>query len=382
MKTPIAHMAVLGTLAASCAWAQTGGSVQPGSAQNSTRVAQAPQDAATGTAGKGKKIYPNATSLPEPTPADELAAPSIALPTAPIEPWLLTKQAGPFMVMAKTFRGPESDRMALALAMELRDRFGLRSYILRTKDFPGKSNIRGIPPTSDPALVQASVAVPERYRTYDEAMVLVGDAKTEKEAAVLLHKVKKIKPDCLNGMPHLFKWREGLSTATRTTNPYIPAQQLYPHKHDRLIVEMNQGHRSIANCPGGYSLQIAEFAGRSTFNEKDERFQGPLSLMKSPLATAHDDAERLADKLSKNPEFQRLGQPVYVFHDRAASRVYVGAFSNYQDPNAVDVRDALLKMAVPLAVADKKKQAPVLDSMIVPAGVLTDLKVIKSHFEQ
>ena len=77
-------------------------------------------------------------------------------------------------------------------------------------------------------MVQANIAVPEKYRTYDEAAVLVGNEKTQKDSAVLLHKVKKIKPDCLNAMPSLFKWREGLSTAIRTTNPYVAAQYLYP----------------------------------------------------------------------------------------------------------------------------------------------------------
>ena len=79
---------------------------------------------------------------------------------------------------------------------------------------------------------------------------------------------------------------------------------------------MNQGSQSIANCPGRYSLQIAEFSGRSTFNDKDERFQGILNLKKSPLATAADDAEHLADRLAKDPDIQKLGQPIYVYHDR------------------------------------------------------------------
>jgi hypothetical protein len=107
-----------------------------------------------------------------------------------------------------------------------------------------------------------------------------------------------------------------------------------------------------------------------------------MNLKKSPLATAADDAERLADKLSRNSEFQKLGQPVYVFHDRAASRVYVGSFGEKKDPAAVDVRDALLKLAIPLVVADKKRATPALDTMIVPAGVLTDVKEIKTHFVQ
>ena len=32
--------------------------------------------------------------------------------------------------------------------------------------------------------------------------MLVGNEKTLKDSEVLLHQVKKIKPECLNGMPH------------------------------------------------------------------------------------------------------------------------------------------------------------------------------------
>jgi hypothetical protein len=376
MKSPIAALALFGTLAASSAWAQTG---SPAGADASQGTGAAPAPAA-GT-DRGGRLLPNASSVPEPTPADELKPPTIALPNEPIEPWLLTKQAGPFMVLAKTFRGPDSERMALALAMELKNKYGLPAYILRTKDFPGKSDIRGVPPQAAPDVHQPNVGIPEKYRTYDEAAVLVGDAKTEKDAAVLLHQVKKIKPDCLNAMPHLFKWREGLSTALRTTNPYVPAHWLYPHKHDDLVVRMNQSARSVANCPGRFTLQVAEFAGRSTFNDKDERFQGLMSLRRSPLATAHDDAERLAAKLAKNPEFQKLGQPIYVYHDRTASRVFVGSFNAEKDPLAVDVRDAMLKMAVDLVTTDKKRPNPdALDHWVVPAGMLTDLRDIKAKF--
>ena len=40
------------------------------------------------------------------------------------------------MVMAKVFRGPDAERMALALCKELRQDFGLPAYILRSKEFP------------------------------------------------------------------------------------------------------------------------------------------------------------------------------------------------------------------------------------------------------
>ena len=77
--------------------------------------------------------------------------------------------------------------------------------------------------------------------------------------------MKKIKPKCLDKMSSPFPWREGLTGHYRTTNPYVPAQLLYPGHKDRLMVQMNSGLRSIVNCPGRYSLQIAEFSGRSTY---------------------------------------------------------------------------------------------------------------------
>lgn len=369
MKSLLASLALVGIIGAT-SWAQTGAPNAPGAQAPPPSNISVPPD----------RRLPNASSLPDLPPADELKM-NVPLPNDPIEPWLLTKDNGPFMVLAKTFRGPDSDRMALALAKELRDKYRLPAYILRSKDFPGKSNIRGVPPTADPDVNQANIKVPERFRTYDEAAVLVGNEKTEKDSVALLHKVKKIKPDCLQNMPKVFAWRNNLSTALRTTNPYVPAQKLYPHKRDDLIVRINHTPRSITNCPGQFSLQVAEFSGRSTFNPNDPKFQGILSLRKSPLATAADDAERLADKLAKHPEFLKLRQPIYVYHDRTSSKVFVGSFETDKDPSAVGIRDALLKMAIPLVTVDKNRPSQALDAMIVPAGWLTDLKPIKANFQ-
>ena len=54
---------------------------------------------------------------------------TVLWPTEPVEPYLLTKQAGPFMVIAHTFRGPDAVRWAQALAMELRSSHQLMAYI-------------------------------------------------------------------------------------------------------------------------------------------------------------------------------------------------------------------------------------------------------------
>ena len=82
------------------------------------------------------------------------------------------------MVIAKTFRGPEAERFALALAMELRHDYGLPAYILRHKDFPMRSMIRNVPPTAPAFMRKANLTEPEKVRSYDEAAVLVGNEKT------------------------------------------------------------------------------------------------------------------------------------------------------------------------------------------------------------
>ena len=89
---------------------------------------------------------PSGANVPELTPASDLKPPDSTCRDEPIEPYLLTKDAGPFMVMARVFRGPDAQRMAIALAKELRTEYGLPAYIFRKKEFPGGSMIRGTPP--------------------------------------------------------------------------------------------------------------------------------------------------------------------------------------------------------------------------------------------
>jgi hypothetical protein len=336
-------------------------------------------------------VYSSTSALPGPAPLDQLKTPpNLALPDDPLEPYLLSKENGPFMILAKVFRGPDAEKMALALCLELRNDFGLPAYILRTKDFPMHSLIRGTPPTAPSVTMRAVIKQPEAVRTHDEAAVLVGNEKTLAATEILLNKVKKLDPVCLQKMPHLWQWRHGLSRALRTTNPYIPAQHLYPRAPDKLVIQMNHGLRNLGHCPGQYSLQVAQFSGRTAYdlNHKDgQPAIGLMSLRDSPLKTAHDDAERMADKLSRAPEIQRLGQPVFVYHDRTSSRVFIGTFNSPDDPAAIALRNGLLQSAWSLSnKADRRKatgrERDALDTMIVPAPTLTDVEVMKAALHE
>lgn len=371
MKSPIAVMVLAGSLTALTAHAQ---GILPAAPRPADTPTPRTAPAAPG-ATNDPEVLPATATLPAPVPPDQIQPPTIALPNDPIEPYLLTKDVGPFMVVAKTFRGPEAERFALALVLELRNEYGLPAFILRTKDYPRNTLIRNLPPTAPAGLDRPRLGDPERVRTIDEAAVLVGNEKSIRAQEILYHKVRKIKPKCLDGLPKLFIWREGLGKAMRTTNPYVPAQNLFPGKGDALVFRMNQGPRSIGNCPGRFSLQIAQFSGRSTFNVDGAHSLGEQSLRRSPLVTAADDAEHLAESLSKTPEIKQLGQPVYVYHDRTSSRVMIGSFNSPTDPKAAEVHNAMLRLAVPLMDTVDRKRG--IDKMIVPATALTDLDPFK-----
>ena len=102
----------------------------------------------------------------------------------------LTKNDGPYMVLAYRFRGPDAEQSARALANELNKDHDLPSFVSSP---PGKNG----------------------SLQFD---VLVGNCKTNKEAFYLCKKVKKIKAKCLNDDPKRTKG-SGLSRAMTTTNP-------------------------------------------------------------------------------------------------------------------------------------------------------------------
>jgi hypothetical protein len=98
----------------------------------------------------------------------------------------------------------------------------------------------------------------------------------------------------------------------------------------------------------------------------------------SPLQTAAANAEKMAEKLAKDPDIRRLGQPIYVFHDRTSSRVFIGSFESDRDPGAIELHKQLLSLAGPLMRTDRPTGG--LDHMIAPATTLTDVSEIKKLF--
>ena len=333
---------------------------------------QAPPEALGG-------VFENESELPAPVDP-EVSASAFPLPTGPVEPYLLTSEAGPFMVTAHVFRGEHAVKKAQALAMEIRAEHRLPAYVYFIKIKPGNSNIRGVPPTSDRAINEAIINPPESERVIDEAAVLVGDCPTIDHADDLRSRVKKIRPRCMGQEQSVFFWRngKGLERAFITTNPLARGEDLFPGrarhgapsgvpigatvdpavlrsrfvpKPDEMVTQMNRrAKHSIYDCPAPYTLVVAEYSGRSILTSQQDneskRLFGTKLLDQSPLKTANDDAERTADQLAKNETIRSMGLRPYVYHDRTSSRVMLGDFASPQDPKIDQVRQAAMTIEI------------------------------------
>ncbi len=328
-----------------------------------TRTGLAPRDET-----KPQPMAPSLAGAADTTAADQ---PPAGLPTEPLEPYLLTTNQGPWMIHAYSFRGPWASRHAQALTIELRQ-MGWPAYVFPSRIQPGGSNIRNIPPTAPEYIKRGDLTPPESYRSYDEAAVLVGNFASIDDASKNLGKVKGLSPQHIDGPNSIWKAadprasRLGLKRATVTQNPLVAAQRLYPNtkdvvvkpgmtldpfimnasvvapKPDTFVKQMNEGDRSLLKCPGNFTLIVAEYGGRTTFNPADPRFKDDRYLKNSPLQTAHEDAEALADALAKSDLLKKAGHKVYVYHDRATSKVCVGSFQDEKDPAAQAVRELIM----------------------------------------
>lgn len=231
MKTLIAALAVASTVVAvaSAQNASRGGASALADQEGKQAFApdevfiEAPQK---DQSRRGEKPFPGALAVKS-APIDQNKA---AVKPQPIEALLLTKDAGPFMVLAKTFRGPDAERYAVALVQELRTEFALPAYILRLRDFRNRGVARDAAPAAPAGRAEANAGNPKKNRAFEECAVLVGDEKTLEASEKLLHRVKSLKPACLDALPHIWNNRRRLKNAIRTTNPFVPAADLFSRK--------------------------------------------------------------------------------------------------------------------------------------------------------
>ena len=241
----------------------------------------------------------------------------------------LTKDNGPWLVVVKSFQGPQAIEFANQLARELRQEHRITTYTYTKR--PEQTN--------EP---QQAGKERGRVRQYDCAVVLAGDFKDEKQAAKARDKIIPIRPKCITReMTSKKVWEAGvLSTAFLMPNP-LGAKPAEKPKPDPLLLKINSGKNSIYSCPGEYTLKVYDYRGAVAFGEQEQKqLDKDIHDQKSLLQSAAEGVEIMAQQL------RRAGVEAYTYHGLYSSVVCVGSFADPQDPRIAPLAQQVAGMKV------------------------------------
>ncbi len=276
----------------------------------------------------------------------------------PEKEYKLTKDNGPWMIMASSFSGEGAHQQARELVQELRKRYKLKAFIHNMAFDLDKNVGKGIDRYGDPLKFKY-----RRGSKVKEIAVMIGDYQSvdDPEAVEVLRKIKYSTPECLKLEKNkktnqsLGALRDIQKTIWKTVgsddkkdkgpmghafiapNPLLSKDEYVSKGLEPFVVKLNKGQEnSLLDCPGLYTVQVA------TFNGKVVTDQAEISLLQSGKKEL--DGNRLeqaaikADKLAK--ALRLKGWEAYVFHERCASIVTVGSFNSVGSPR----RDGKIEM--------------------------------------
>lgn len=275
----------------------------------------------------------------------------------------LAEKDGPWLVLATTFRGETARDDARRLVHELRDRHRLQAYTHeKSFDYTGRQQGMGLNPDGTPKTMRYANATQVL-----EVAVLVGDFSSceDPRGQKTLQKIKALEPEALGGSrakrglvsefiqanrEHLAAVGQAagkppMAAAMLIPNPLLPADFFSRQEVDDFVQEMNaEVEHCLLDCPGRYTVRVAEFTGAGTFDAvtadtaprpgaiadpsrlidmlrgtgwRDPQVRGVAG--ESRLVEAADKAHRLTEAL------RRAGWQAWEFHDRDSSLVCVGS---------------------------------------------------------
>ncbi len=259
----------------------------------------------------------------------------------PNKTYALTRENGPWMVMATTFRGSQAAEDARQLVLELRRDFKLPAFQhVKVFDFSQSFAGRGVDRYGDPIRMrhQASDRI-------EEVAVLVGNYASvdDPQAQRDLQKIKIAKPKILGGSTNSQtfsklrqfqkNWgknpdtsRGAMRMAFITANPLLPNEYYRPRGVDKFVERINRGVlHSLLDSPGNYTVRVATFTGCAVVDPKRIR---DFEQGKEWSYTRLEHAAKKAHKLTIG--LRAKGYQAYEFHDRNSSIVTVGSF--YRPP--------------------------------------------------
>ncbi|MEX2025924.1 MAG: hypothetical protein WEH44_01465 [Pirellulaceae bacterium] len=273
----------------------------------------------------------------------------------PNESYELTESNGPWMIMCASFAGPNAERQAHELVLELRARHKLEAYVFKHHfDFtaPELGN------TLDKYGARKRMRAVNGAK-FDELAVLVGNYHSVDQPDVekTRETIKYLKPatlDLSRGAElnqRYAGWRDAvrrvsklgaakekgpMSHAFVTKNPLLPDEFFSSKGLDPFVVELNDDlPYSLLKNPGTYTVKVASFRGAESLalNGKEEaEFESKLGKPRRSNLAKIDEAALKASKLTK--ALREEGVEAYEFHDRTESIVCIGSFDSVGSPRA------------------------------------------------
>jgi len=277
--------------------------------------------------------------------------------TDPNKEYLLTADAGPWLICAASYVGPKSKELAHEMVMQIRHLYHLPAYVLnrgeeeRKKQQEEFERLRAQHPDAKGPI--------RRTRIEDQCAVLVGGYKDIDSAHKALIEFKKLPPpsderlfDFMTRVrpdPSQKDPDRGIievapinpfAKSFVARNPLVPREAKH-HGPDPMLKQFNADESySLLKCKKPWTLLVAAYQGPSFIvpdshkNSILDKFLGGGS-QPDVMAATGKNAHELA-KVMRQLDFE-----AYVLHTRYGSVVTVGEFDSQDDPRMQRVRMAL-----------------------------------------
>jgi hypothetical protein len=285
--------------------------------------------------------------------------------------YAVTPQAGVWMVLAGSYRGPDAHNLARQLVYQLRKRDHLPAYLFDFSEAKRREQREYLE-----ELHRRSPDSPARtIHVEDEYGVLVGGYKTVDDARDVMLTIRKLPlpelklpggkspydlieaTDPETGKPAIDKktgkeiGKVPMSPFMHcfvTRNPTVPVEKPDPNKADPLLKELNKDEEySLFKAKHPWTLVVKQYEGVSVLQPSSptKDFLKVFSIGDrdgEKLNAAALNAHNLAEALRKKD------LDAYVLHTRRCSLVTIGAFDSPDDPQLLKMQKALcLKMGQP-----------------------------------
>ncbi|MDA7979089.1 MAG: hypothetical protein MPJ50_10020 [Pirellulales bacterium] len=301
----------------------------------------------------------------------------------PSKEYALQPDHGPWMIMAATFAGQGAYDQARELVLELRSKYKLEAFQYRMRFDYDKDGALGLEVDRNGIPLRKAQRVdrfgnPLKMQTLRDEMeewaVMVGNYQKvdEADAQRALYTIKDAEPDALNitkireaGKQRTYQVLAGfrlmskynaqkkmndmqqkiaelsrnprikirsetqkwgpMGSAFLTRNPLRRDDEEKSSTVDKFVYEMNKGvDLSLLKNSGKYTVKVATFVGGTIVDQRkiDDYLRGVDQAVTTRLEKAAIKAHELTVAL------RAKGVEAYEFHDRKASIVCVGGFSN------------------------------------------------------